>query len=342
MRIVVAVLLLLFLIVVHEWGHFITALKIGVPIEEFSIGYGPLLVKKIYGRVQYSFRLLPLGGYVRMTGDEEDWNDPNGFVNRKPWEKILIAAAGPFMNFVAAILLFIVIYSFLGIPAALDEPVFGGVLEGTPAEAAGIQTGDRCVQVNGETVESWNDFTTQVAAAREGEALSLVLQRGGDEFTVDVQPFYDEEQGRLIVGVYSTVVYEKVSVFRAIPAGFQQTWHMTVLLAEGMKMLFTGEAGADDISGPIGITTMIGDAAREGMIELLAFIALLSVNLGLLNLLPIPALDGSKILLAVIEWIRRKRLDPEKESHIQWIGLLLLLGLMALATVNDIEHVIGQ
>ena len=340
MRIVLAVLLLVLLVIAHEWGHFITALKIGVPIQEFSVGFGPLLLQRMRGGVEYSLRLIPLGGFVRMTGEDEDWEDPDGFINRKPWEKILIAAAGPLMNFVAALVLFIVIYSCIGMPVANEEPVFGGVMEGGPAEAAGIRAEDRCLRVDGTEVYTWTEFSEQIAAAGAERPVELVLERGGEEITLQLQPLWDAENARPIIGVYSGVKYQKISVFQAVPAGFQQTWRMTVILADSMKMLFTGEAGMDDISGPVGITTIIGDAARQGMLDLLVLMAFLSVNLGLLNLLPIPALDGSKILFAAVEWVRGKRIDPEREATIHWIGFLILMGLMVLATVNDIGRFI--
>lgn len=340
MQIVLAILVLMLLILVHEWGHFIVALKVGVPVREFSIGFGPLLLSKQRRGVQYSLRLIPLGGYVRMTGEDEDFEAEDGFVNRKPWEKIAIAAAGPIMNFVAAIVLFILIFSVLGMPKALNEPVLGGTVENMPAAAAGLQEGDRCLEINGEKVSTWEEFSSRIASAEPGETLSLRMERDGAERMVEVQPVYNAEQDRMVLGIYNSVVYERVSILKAIPAGFQQTWSMTLVLLEGLGMLFSGQVGADELSGPVGITTMIGDAAQSGTVTLLAFMAFLSVNLGLLNLLPIPALDGSKMLFAVVEWIRGKRIDPDREAMINWVGFLLMMGLMVMATYNDIERLI--
>ncbi len=340
MQIILAILVLMLLVLVHEWGHFIAARKIGVPVEEFSVGFGPLLASKERRGVQYSLRGIPLGGYVRMTGEEDELDAPDGFMNRKPWEKIVIAAAGPAMNFVAAIVLFIFVFSILGMPQSSMEPVLGGTVEEGPAAEAGLLEGDRILEVDGHPVTDWNEITGIVSVAAPGKNITVTFERGGEQKTVTVQPYYDEERGRALIGIYSSVTYERVSIMKAIPEGFKYTWEMTSLLLEGLAMLVTGQVGADDISGPVGITAMIGDAARSGTITLLTFMALLSVNLGLMNLLPIPALDGSKILFAAVEWIRGKRLPREREAMVHWIGLVVLLGLMALATFNDIERLI--
>ncbi len=339
--ILITLLIIAVLILVHEWGHFITARKIGIPVWEFSIGFGP----KIYGRkkdgVEYSLRLIPLGGYVRMAGEEPgDANDPNGFNNRTPLEKMGVAFAGPFMNFVLALLIFVYIYSVVGIPRVVDQPLIGQVVANTPAEKGGLQANDLVLQANNKDIKTWGEFTVAISSTPEGQPLNLTVKRNEQMLNLSVTPVKNETTGKPSIGVMSALAYDKQGIISAIKIGFQQTYELTVLLLSSLGILISGGASVNDLAGPVGIYKLIGEAAQAGMVLLLSFTAFLSINLGILNLLPIPALDGSRIVFALVEAIRKKPLEPEKEGFIHWLGFLFLIMLMVLVTYNDIVRLI--
>lgn len=337
MTILIALIIIAVLILFHETGHFIAARRIGIPVHEFGIGFGPKLLSWKRNEVEYSIRLFPLGGFVRMAGEEPgDQSHPAGFNQRTPLEKIRVSFAGPFMNFVLALLIFIYSYAFIGIPSATDEPVIGIVFEDQPAETAGILSGDRILAVNGVQVKSWQEFTTRLTDEAPGTPVILELQRNGQRQQLEVIPEANPSTGLSIIGVSSQVVYEKQGLLNAIKIGLQQTYELTLVLLGGLWIMVTGGASAADIAGPVGIVGLIGDAARVGTVFLLSFSAFLSINLGILNLLPIPALDGSKIVFALVEAIRKKPVAPEKEGFIHWLGFLFLMLLIVLVTFNDI------
>jgi len=339
--ILITILIIAVLILVHEWGHFFTARRIGIPVHEFSIGFGYQLFSIKKNGVVYSLRLLPLGGYVRMAGEEPgDQEDPNGFSNRTPLEKIRVAFAGPFMNFVLAVFIFIYIYTFIGVPHNVDEPVIGRVVSGQPADRAGIQAGDIILSVNGESINSWTEFTGKLADNPEGQVLEIKAMRNEIIESFTLTPEKSDTAETPIIGVAGKVEYEKQGIVNSIKIGFQQTYQLTALLLSGLWMMISGGVSMNDVAGPVGIVQLVGEAAQFGGVFLLSFSAFLSINLGILNLLPIPALDGSRIVFAIVEAIRRKPLEPEKEGFVHWIGFLFLIGLMLLVTYNDIIRLI--
>jgi len=339
--IVTTLIIIAVLILFHEWGHFVTARKIGIPVHEFSIGFGYKLFSKKVNGVEYSLRLVPLGGFVRMAGEEPgDQDDPNGFSKRTPLEKIAVAFAGPFMNFVLALLIFIYSYAFIGIPVALNEPVIGKAIAGKPAIETGLQDGDRILSVNDIKVCTWNEFTGILADNTEGKTLDIEVQRNGEIIDFDVTPVKNSTTGTFEIGVLSKIDFDKQGIFQSIKIGFQQTYELTVMLLSGLWLLITGGASAADLAGPVGITKLVGEAAQVGTVFLLGFSAFLSINLGIINLLPIPALDGSRIVFAIVEAIRRKPLEPEKEGFIHWLGFMFLILLIIIVTYNDIVRLI--
>jgi len=337
MTIVIALIIIAILILAHEWGHFMAARRIGIPVYEFSLGFGHKLFSIKKNEVEYSLRIIPLGGFVRMAGEEPgDMNNPDGFNARKPIEKIAVAFAGPFMNFIVAIFIFIYTFAVIGVAQPVDEAVVGEVLKGKPAESAGLKTNDRILAVNGRSIGSWNEFVTLIKENKVGVPLEVKIDREGTTNNITLESIQDESTGKPIVGVYPQVEFEKQGIVNSIKMGFIQTYQMTIVLLGGLGMLFTGAASASDLAGPVGITTMVGEAARGGMVYLLSFTAFLSINLGVLNFLPIPALDGSRMAFALLEAVRRKRLDPEKEGFIHWVGFIFLMLIIVFATYNDI------
>lgn len=339
--ILITLLIIAVLILVHEWGHFMAARKIGIPVWEFSIGFGPRIFGWKKDGTEFSVRLIPLGGYVRMAGEEPgDANDPEGYNNRKPWEKMGVAFAGPFMNFVMALLIFVYVYSVVGIPHPSEQPLIGQVVAGTPAEKAGLKANDLVLAIDQKPVDNWDELTASIASAKESRVLHFKVKRDGKIVNLNINPVKSENTGKLSIGVMGAMTYEKQGIINAIKIGFQQTYELTVLLLSSLGMLVSGGASVGDLAGPVGITKMIGEAAQAGIVLLLSFTAFLSINLGVLNLLPIPALDGSRIVFALVEAIRRKPLEPEREGFIHWLGFLFLISLMVLVTFNDIVRLL--
>ncbi len=337
MTILIAIVIIAVLILVHETGHFIVARRIGIPVYEFSIGFGYKIFSWRKDEVDYSIRLFPLGGFVRMAGEEPgDQDNPHGYSHRTPLEKIRVSFAGPFMNFVLALLIFIYIYAFIGIPQTTDEPIIGKVFAEQPAEQAGIMAGDRILAVNGNEIQTWEEFTNLLTAQAAGTAVVLEIEREGRNTEIEVIPEINPSTGLSAIGVTSNIVYEKQGFLTAISIGLQQTYQLTMVLLGGLWLMVSGGASAADIAGPVGIVGLIGDYAEYGIVFLLSFAAFLSINLGILNLLPIPALDGSRIVFAIIEAIRKKPVHPEKEGFIHWLGFMFLMALIVLVTFNDI------
>ncbi len=341
MTIVNTIIILAVLILVHEFGHFWVARRIGIPVYEFSLGFGKKLYSTQKDGVEYSLRLVPLGGFVRMAGEEQgDMNDPQGFNNRRPWEKMAVCFSGPFMNFVLGVIVFIYIFAFIGLGFPSDEPVVGEVIKDKPAYTAGLQSNDRILSMNGQEINSWDQFVRNIQAYPAGTSLATEVERDGTRQTVTMISTLDQSSGNPIVGVYPQLDFVRQGIIESIRLGFVQTYQMTMALLGGLGMLFTGAASSSDLAGPVGITSMVGEAARGGMVYLLSFAAFLSINLGVINLLPIPALDGSKIVFALIEMVRRKPMDPEKEGFIHWLGFMFLMLLIIFATYNDIVRLI--
>ncbi len=341
MTIVIALIIIAILILVHELGHFIAARRIGIPVHEFSLGFGYKLFSIKKAETEYSLRLIPLGGFVRMAGEEPgDTDNPDGFNTRTPLEKMRVAFAGPFMNFVLAVLIFIYTFAVIGVAKPINEAVIGEVIKGKPAYEAGLKTNDKILAVNNQEVASWNQFVSIIQKSQAGKPMQLKISRNGQSQVLSLTPVRNETTGKPILGVYSQFTFERQGIISAIKLGFTQTYQMTVALLSGLGMIFTGDVSTNDLAGPVGITNMVGEAARNGMVYLLSFAALLSVNLGILNLLPIPALDGSRIVFAMVEAIRRKPMDPEKEGFIHWLGFLFLMLLIVFVTYNDIVKLI--
>ncbi len=341
MTIIIAIIILAILVLVHELGHFLAARRIGIPVYEFSLGFGHRLYSTRKNGVEYSVRMIPLGGFVRMAGEEPgDMSHPDGYSNRKPWEKMTVAFAGPFMNFVLAVFIFVYTFAVIGVAQPVQDAIVGQILEDKPAYTAGLKTNDRILNVNGTDVGSWEHFVSTIQQSPIGTPLQLTVDRGGIILKLAVAAVADEATGKPIIGVYPQVEFVRQGILQAIKLGFIQTYQMTMVLLSGLGMLFTGAANASDLAGPVGITSMVGEAARGGLVYLLIFSAFLSINLGIVNLLPIPALDGSRMVFALVESVRRKPLDPEKEGFIHWMGFLFLMLIILFATYNDIVRLI--
>ncbi|MFC2638814.1 MAG: RIP metalloprotease RseP [Mitsuokella sp.] len=327
------------LVLVHELGHFITAKLTGMRVDEFAIGFGPKLVSFKHGETAYSIRAVPLGGFNDIAGmDPEDKDAGDRGYSAKPvLSRMIVIIAGSAMNLILPIFLFFGIYFFSGVATPSTEPVLGRVIEGEAADKAGLQDGDRIIAIDGKPVETWTDL---LAAIRDkgGETLSFRVARGGEEVEAQVTPVYDAQQKRAMVGVMGATETRHPGFAESVQLAVTRTAAILYAMAEALYKILLELSGAE-LAGPLGVAQMAGEVAQMGFVPLLNFAAFLSLNLGLVNLFPIPALDGGHFLLLCVEAVRGKPLGPKAFGYVQRVGIALLLLLMLFATKNDIMRV---
>lgn len=326
--IVQAIVIFFLLILVHEFGHYIVAKKSGTHVYEFAIGMGPLIRSFERKGTQYSLRLIPIGGYVRLEGEDEETDAPTGFTHQPPWKKFLILFAGAFMNFVLAWLVFFLLFSVVGKPTTVIEQI----IPESAAEIHGFQTGDRIIEFQGVAIDSWDQLSGEILKTRANQPVSISFLREGTEISLSLA-MGEGENGQGYLGI---VPKRGFNFMFSLRSSWLYFWQGMGLLAGFFRELIQGKVGADAVAGPVGIVTMIGEASQYGWLALLNLAGLISINLGFVNLLPIPALDGGRILFVLVEAIRRKPVPPEKEGWIHFIGFALMLGLLLLITYQDL------
>lgn len=351
--ILISLILIGVLVIAHEFGHFIAAKKSGILVEEFSVGMGPKFFSHKKGETEYSIRLLPLGGFCRMQGEEENGTiGPRSFLSKSVFVRFIVMAAGPFMNFLLALIMIIGLTS----TSYVALPLIKEILPNTPAQGAGLQAGDEISRINGKRIHIYDELEAQIYK-NGGEEIRLDILRNGQEYTYKLTPQYDaERQGYLIgfapeieVGLFSEAVegYQTLSVLDTLHYSYYSMLNYVKLTAEGLARVFTFTAKKEEYGGPISIVKMVGESYEAGLtygmkeaIQNVIYIgAVLSANLGVLNLFPIPALDGGRILLLIVEAIRRKPLNPELESKIHFLGFAFLMGLMVFVLYGDIVKI---
>lgn len=330
MYIVFAVLAFSLLIIVHELGHFVMAKVNGIKVEEFAIGMGPKAFSIQGKETKYTIGILPIGGYVKMLGGEEDVEDNRSFSSKSPLRRISVILAGAIMNFALALIIFTLILSKNG----YTIPVVGELLANSPAVESGLQTGDKFISINGEKVFSADDVSVGIGMSK-GNPIDVIYERDGESNELTITPRLNEEN-KYVIGFYFGV--EKNPTFvQGIKQSFKQTTTLVVQTFKGLKMMVTGEANLKtDVGGPVTIIKMTGQAAKGGFENLMYFTAFISVNLAVFNLLPFPALDGGWTVILLIELITRKKVPDKIVSTVNYVGMMLLFGFMILVTVKDI------
>lgn len=335
------------MVMIHELGHFLVAKWIKVKVIEFSFGFGPKIVGYQGKETLYVLRLIPLGGYVKLHGMDSEIDESGraviapvhdqwSFMNKPVWQRMAVIVAGPIMNFVLAIVLFIGVFAFLGIPTQGTSNMIGSVVNEKPAASSGILTGDRIVAVNHEATPDWNTLTT-VIHAKPDQVLSLTIDRanglGRQELSVKTEK--DTQTGYGMIGIAPEVIYTHASILKAAGFGLERTVDFTKYIVVTLTQMVTGKIPAE-VGGPVMIVQAIGDAAQQGLADVLGLTGILSIQLGLINLFPIPALDGSRLIFLLFEGVRGKPLNPEKENMIHLMGFVLLMVLMIAVTYKDI------
>lgn len=321
-----AIFVFLMVILVHEFGHFAVAKLVGIKVNEFSIGMGPKIFQRKKGETEYTLRALPIGGYVKMEGEDESSDNPRSFNNVSVLSRIGVLAAGAIMNFILAIVTLTIVSYGIGVPTTTIE-----IIEDLPAEQSGMITGDTIIAINKQATNTWEAIVEHINKSDPNEEIQVEVERENQRKTFFIKPTTEDE--RNIIGISPEV--EK-SFLSAIKGGFQKTWMFLGLMFEFISMLFKGQIGINHLSGPVGVIKEVGVMAKMGIYNLLYFLGFISINLGFLNLLPIPALDGSRIVFLLIELVRGKPIDPEKEGFIHFLGFVFLISLMLLVTYKDI------
>lgn len=340
------------LIFVHEFGHFIVARKSGVRVLNFSIGFGPKLIKRTVGETEYALSAFPLGGYVRLLGDDpKEVIDPSevhrSFLHQSLTKKIAIVFAGPFFNLLLAVVIFAGLYFVNGVE--VPSAKLGKIQADSPAERAGLRAGDRVLEIDGEAVSEWDDIRKRVQASR-GREMAFLVERAGEPASLkvtaersEVSNIFGEPEMMWMVGVEQSgetiYRYEKYNPLASAYMGVERTVYLTKLTVLGIIKMIQGKLSFRNIGGPIMIGQMSGQVASQGGTVFLSFMALLSINLGIINLLPIPILDGGHLLFFVIEGVMGKPVSLRKREIAQQVGLFILIFIMLLAIYNDVTRI---
>lgn len=339
MSIVFAIIIFSLIIIFHELGHFLVAKKCDVKVNEFCLGLGPTLLHFTKGETTYSLKLLPFGGACMMEGEDEESEDGRAFNNKSVWQRFAIVAAGPIFNFIMAYVLSVILIGAIG----YDTPVITGVMDGYSAEEQGMQAGDTIVSINNYRVHFYQEVSVY-SFFHPGQEMKVTYLRDGEKYSATITPKYSEEDGRYLLGITGNYQREKGNVFKTLQYGFYEMKYQIYSTFQSLKMLFTGKLTVKDMSGPVGIVKTIGDTYDESVssgafyviMNMLNIAVLLSANLGVMNLLPFPALDGGRLVFFIIEAIRGKKIDENIEGRVHLIGFALLMGLMVVVMFNDI------
>ena len=374
--IVAAIFVFGLLVLVHELGHFMVAKLTGMRVDEFAIGFGPKLWSRKYGETLYAIRAVPLGGFNRIAGmdyeiiermgnEAEEKADDGGresgwrryipsvnrenvvmvpddegageraYFRRPIWARMLMVLAGSFMNFILPLFIFFGIFYFSGVATPSPEPVIGAVMAEKPAAMAGLMKGDRILTIDGSEVTKWDDISRSIQGA-EGKPFKLTYQRDGEVRSTTLIPEEEPDSKRVIIGITSSADIHQPGILEAAGLAAQKVFFVLMAMVGALVQLVQGSVGAEALSGPVGIVQMTGEVANQGILPLLNFTAFLSLNLGLINLLPVPALDGGHFVMLVLEGLRGKPLGPKAMYYIQAAGVTLLVSLMIFTTFNDL------
>lgn len=323
----------------HEIGHLVWAKRAGIKVHELALGFGPRLFSVEKNGTHYSLNLIPILGYVKIAGEgelEEDKQCPEDekFYTKSPAQKFKAIFAGPFMNIILAFVLLCLAFLFAGVPKDLSNEI-ATVSRGSPAALAGLKAGDKLLAINGQKFPIMEDAITFIHKSK-GKELALKIDRAGTALTVKATPKYNTALKVSLLGFSALPVYEKVNPLMAIYYGAEQTVAMVGLMFVILWQLISGSLSLSNLAGPVGIAQITGKYAQSGIIALLNFTALISVNIGVLNLLPLPALDGGHLIFILLEWVRKKPINPHLENKIHSWGMAALLTLMGIVTINDL------
>ena len=339
MSIIVALLIFSLIILFHELGHFLLAKRGGIGVTSFSLGMGPAILKKQIGETEYAIRILPFGGSCAMVGEDTESDAENAFNKKSVWTRISVVAAGPVFNFILAFVGSIIMIACIGI----DKPVIMETMEGYPAYEAGVRAGDEVISMNGRRIGVYRDVSMYIQL-HQGETIELVYERDGGRLQSTIVPKMDED-GYYLMGITGGAYSKCENPLELVGYGGKQVGYWIHMVFDSLRMMVSGKVNREDVGGPVRIVGMIGDtyeqSAQEGafavFINMLNMVIFLSANLGVMNLLPIPALDGGRLLLMLVEVVTRKRVPEKVEGYIHMAGFAVLMALMVFILFNDIS-----
>ena len=334
MSILITVFILGIIIFIHELGHFLTAKYFKMPVSEFAIGMGPRLFSLERGGTAYSIRAIPMGGFVNIEGMEVGSKVENGFNTKSPFQRFVVLFAGVFMNFLLAFVIVFTMIMAAGNVQQSDEPVVGRILDTSQAYEI-LKDGDRFVELKGEEVNTWSDIS-RIIGGNTSEEIEAKIARGGETMDVQLKLSYDEKRETYVIGILPVYEVEKYSFFKGLSVSSRTFIELFTQTIEGIKMIFSGKVKAEEISGPVGMIKIVGQISKGGILVLVWLTALLSVNIGIFNLLPFPALDGGRIIFVILE-IFGVKVNKKLEEKFHTIGMLLLIFLIILITFNDLK-----
>lgn len=340
MGIVISVLLFSTIVIFHELGHFLLAKANGIRVDEFSLGLGPTLAGKEFKGTKFSLKLLPFGGACMMGEDDADDMSEGSFNSKSVWARMSVIVAGPLFNLILAWVLCVIMVAWVGYRA----PVVGEVSEGYSAKEEGMMPGDVITEIDGKRIHLWNEISLSNLMNSEGNKTEITYQRGGKETTVVLEPRALEGDLNKRLGITSTPGLTRTGLPGALQYGAYTVKYWIDYTIDCLKMLVSGKVGIRDMSGPVGIVDAVDETYQNSrqaglkivVLNLMNFAILLTANLGIMNLLPLPALDGGRLVFLAVEAVRRKRVPPEKEGMVHFAGFALLLVLMVVVMYNDI------
>lgn len=348
MSIIVALLMFGFLVFFHELGHFLLAKKNGIRVNEFAIGMGPKIASFQKGDTVYCIKLLPLGGSCMMAGEDEASDDINAFNNKSVWARMSVVLAGPIFNFILAFILAVVVIGAVG----FDKPQIIGVMDGYPAQEAGFMEGDIIRQINQKKITIYRDVTLYLAL-HTGETLTVTVDRNGERYTSTIVPKLSEDGKQYYMGIYVSSLRTRTSPLETLKYSLYEVKYQISTVIESLGLIFKGKVTVNDLSGPVGIVDMVNEVVEEStseevdfktnlisvLLNVINFAIMISANLGVMNLLPIPGLDGGRMVFFIVEAVRGKAIDREKEGMVHLVGLVLLMALMAVVMYNDFRKI---
>lgn len=343
MHIIIAILIFGFIIIFHELGHFSVAKACNVRVNEFTLGLGPTLVSFGKGETKYCLKLLPFGGSCVMEGEDSESDDDRAF-NKKPlWQRFLIVFAGPFFNFLLAFILSLIMIGSAG----YYSPTIGQVTAGYPAEEAGLAAGDEIVSINGYPIHFYNEISIYTFFHKKKD-YDVRYRHNGEIKETKLSPKYDKKLKRYLLGVVGSSDRTHPGVFGTVQYSFYEIKYQIYVVIQSLKELVLGHVTINDMSGPVGIVKTIGDTYKSSLVEgayyvvmnMINIAILLTANLGVMNLLPFPALDGGRLLIFIIEGISRRKIPEKVEGYINAVGFIILMALMVLIMGNDIRRII--
>lgn len=338
MSYILALIIFSAIVIFHELGHFLLAKWNGIEVIEFSLGMGPRLLSHVWGDTRYSLKLLPIGGSCQMVGEEEASDSEGAFGNKSVWARIAVVAAGPVFNFILAWVLALIIVGSVGYDNTMVD-----IIPDSAAAEAGMEDGDQIISINGSRTWLYREVSLY-SSLHQGQTATVVFERNGEKQTVVLTP-KQSDTGAYLYGFSRSVQREKGGALETVGYSCAEIRYWLKATVESLKMLIGGQVGLEEMSGPVGIVSTIGDTYKESRVDgwyyvtmnMIMIAILLSVNLGVMNLLPIPALDGGRLVFLILEAIRGKAIPQEKESMVHFAGFVLLMGLMAVILFSDLH-----